>query len=306
MKHFSLGCFVIIATWLASTATAQQVEGYELALADLRGHRTVLGTLPGTVFAPRVSPDGKSVAFELADLGADGKPAARRLYVAPIADLSQRRALPQVGSGNNWAAVWSTDGAHLAFLVNGDRPDTIFWRRADGRDEARPLTEGRAAEGIYAGDRTLSFLTLTTPGDYGIALMDLPTQTVTLRIDREGSAQHSARISPDGNWIAYSSDESGRQEVWLARLGRPELRYRITQDGGRHPLWSRDGSTLYFDQAGQMFRIELFLGAEVPKAGKPKGLPIRGFQQGDLRRQFDLMPDGKRFLMLFPRGAAAP
>lgn len=286
---------------LSSTALGQQLKGFDLALVDLRGHRSVVGSLPPSVFAPRVSPDGKSVAFELADEDSDGKAGGRRLYVAPLADLAQRRALPKLGTGNNWAAVWSPDGAHLAFLVNGDRADAIYWRRSDGSDEARLLTEGRAPEGVYAGDRTLSFLTLTAPGDYGIALLDIPTQTLTVRIDREGSAQHSARLSPDGNWIAYASDETGRQEIWLVRPGRPDVKYRITQDGGRHPLWSPDGKTLYYDQGGQLFRIELFTGAEVPKAGKPKGLPIRGFQQGELRRQFDLTPDGKRFLMLFPR-----
>ncbi len=88
--------------------------------------------------------------------------------------------------------------------------------------------------------------------------------------------------------------------MWLEPLPQTGQRYRMTQAGGRHPLWSPDGSTLFFDQDGRMFRMEIFLAANPPKAGDPKGLPIRGFQQGDLRRQFDLTPDGKRFVMLFP------
>jgi serine/threonine-protein kinase len=119
-------------------------------------------------------------------------------------------------------------------------------------------------------------------------------------VDQPDSEQHGSRISPDGRWIAYSSNETGRQEVWLEPLPQTGQRYRMTQAGGRHPLWSPDGSTLFFDQDGRMFRMEIFLAANPPKAGDPKGLPIRGFQQGDLRRQFDLTPDGKRFVMLFP------
>jgi serine/threonine-protein kinase len=123
---------------------------------------------------------------------------------------------------------------------------------------------------------------------------------VTPLVDRPDSDQHSSRLSPDGRWIAYSSNETGRQEVWLEPVPTSGKRYRMTQSGGRHPLWSPDGRSLYFDQDGRMWRVALFLGAETPKASEPKGLPIRGFQQGELRRQFDLLPDGRRFLMLFP------
>ncbi|MFM1887684.1 MAG: Serine/threonine-protein kinase PknH [Pseudomonadota bacterium] len=282
-------------------------SAYEMALVDLRGRKTVLGRVPSSVFAPRLSPDGRQVVFEMADdadaakAGGSGAASAPlSLWVAPLADLSQRRVLPKVGTGRNWAAVWSTDGQRLAFQVSVDRPDTLYWRRADGSDEAEQLVEGRAAEALVAGDRQLFFLTLQGKGDYGIGMLDLPTRTVTTLVDREDSAQHSSRLSPDGHWLAYASDESGRQEVWLLRLGRPDLRYRITEEGGRHPLWSRDGKFLYFDRPDGLYRIELFLGSEIPKAGPPKALPIRGFQQGELRRQYDLMPDGRRFLMLYP------
>lgn len=292
-----------LAGLLAVLPTVRAADGIELALVDMRGRKQVLGTLPGSVFAPRVSPDGRQVVFELADdapTAAAAGPAPMSLWVAPLADLSQRRVLPKVGTARNWTGVWSTDGRRIVFQVSGDRPDTLYWRNADGSGEAETLLEGRAAEGVYAGDRQLVFLSLAGKGDYGIAMLDIPTRTVTSLVDREGSAQHSSRISPDGNWLAYASDETGRQELWLVRLGRTEQRYRITQDGGRHPLWSRDGKYLYFDRDDRMYRVELFLGSETPKVGEPKALPIQGFQQGPLRRQFDLMPDGKRFLMLFP------
>jgi hypothetical protein len=74
----------------------------------------------------------------------------------------------------------------------------------------------------------------------------------------------------------------------------------MTQNGGRHPLWSPDGSAIFFDQEDQMFRMEVSVAGNVAKASEPKALPIRGFAQGPLRRQYDLMPDGKRFVMLFP------
>ncbi len=123
---------------------------------------------------------------------------------------------------------------------------------------------------------------------------------MTRLVDYPNSEQHSSRIAPGGRWFAYVSNETGRQEVWIEPLPQTGKRYQLTKTGGRHPEWSPDGKTLYFDQGNQMFRVEISTAAEMPKIGEPVELPIRGFQQGDLRRQYDLMPDGKGFVMLFP------
>jgi eukaryotic-like serine/threonine-protein kinase len=229
-----------------------------------------------------------------------------RLWIAELERLEQRRSLPLVGNGRNWAAVWSANGDRLVFVASGDysgRKDSIYWRRADGSGEAEHLIDARAAEGIYADDRRLAFITLTGTRDYGISVMDMSTKAVTRLIDYPGSEQHSSRISPDGRWITYVSNETGQQEVWLEPLPQSGQRLRITSNGGRHPLWSPDGSHLFYDQGGKMYRVRLSLGAGPPKASEPETLPIQGFQQGDLRRQFDLMPDGQRLLMLFPLAA---
>jgi Tol biopolymer transport system component len=299
----SAGAGLPVAT-RAAAAGSPAPAGYELALVDLRGRRQVLGVLPPSVFAPRVSPDGGKVVFELADEGSTGEGGTQppmSLWVADIDRLSGRRRLPRdAGVQRNWAAIWSADGERLIYQASGDGPDTLFSRRADGTGEPERLVEGRAPEGLDPAGRQLAFITLAAPGDYGIGLLDLPTRTLRPLVDIPGSAQHSSRISPDGRWFAYASEETGRQEIWLEPLPPDGQRYRITQDGGRHPLWAPDGRTLYFDQDGQMFRVEVFLDSMPPKASDPRGLRIRGFRQGPLRRQFDLMPDGRRFLMLFP------
>lgn len=284
----------------AENAAVPPPADVELALVDLRGKRRNLGTLPGSVFAPRVSPDGKQVVFELQDLAAEGERPPMRLEVADLANLDQRRALPMVGEGRNWAAVWTQDGSRLVFQASGPQPDALWIRAADGSGEATKLLDARAPEGLYDGDRKLAFITLTGNRDYGISLLDLQSREVTRLVDAAGSEQHSSRISPDGRWVAYASNETGRQEVWLEPLPATGKRYRLTDDGGSHPLWAPDGETLYFDRANRLYRVGVFTGAEAPKVGEPKALPIHGFLQGDLRRQFDLTPDGKRFLMLFP------
>lgn len=299
--------FQLLAVALAITGNGHAAEqqpgpaGFELALVTEQGQKTVLGTLPPTVFAPRVSPDGRQVAFELAEDGAPaGQPPNMRLYVASLDAIDKRRALQYtLTSTRNIAPMWSPEGDFIVFLAQGNGSDMLFRQRSDGYIQPSYVVDGRAPEGWYKGGR-LVFITRKGDHDYGISQMDLATKKVTRLVDIEGSDQHSSRISPDGRWIAYSSNETGRQEVWAEPLPQNGKRFQLTRDGGRHPVWSPDGRKVYFDQGGRMYRLDLTFTADALQASAPVALPITGFQQGDLRRQFDLMPDGKAFLMLFP------
>lgn len=276
----------------------QATRGYELAIVSVDGAKTVLGELPPSVFAPRLSPDGQRVAFETRDtLGPDGA----RLWVADVMNLAARRPLSTVVGRLNWAPVWSVDGGRLVFLVSGDRPDALYWRRADGTGDAEFLVDARSAEGWVGGGSQLQFLTLTGNRDYGISALDLRTRMPATLIDLPGSAQHSGAVSPDGRWIAYASNETGRYEVWLEPLPRTGVRHQLTRDGGGHPLWLPDGRAIYFDREQRMFRLAIDTASpsSSPSSHQPVALPVQGFVQGEFRRQFDLMPDGRRFLMLF-------
>jgi eukaryotic-like serine/threonine-protein kinase len=300
-------CLLASLVMVAVGHAAEPPPAYEVVLVDMQGNRKVLGTLPDSVFAPRISPDGRQVAFELRDTPtAQGGVPLQRLYVADLDRLDQRRALPfTMPAQQNYAPIWSPDGKRIVYLVAGARPDALYWRLADGTGEAEHLLDARAAEGMYEGGR-LSFITLTGNRDYGIGILDIGTRAVTRLVDYPNSEQHSSRIAPGGRWFAYVSNETGRQEVWVEPLPQTGKRYQLTRTGGRHPEWSPDGGTLYFDQGNQLFRVAISTAAETPKIGEPVELPIRGFQQGDLRRQYDLMPDGKGFVMLFPIARAMP
>lgn len=289
----------------AAPAPAPAPPGYELTLVDMQGQKKVLGTLPPSVFAPRISPDGRRVAFELADPPAPNTPEFIRPYVAELDKLDKRRALQAtLTAPRNYAPVWSADGDWIVFLASGNGGDALFIQRSDGYIQPKYLVDGRAPEGM-SKDGVLTFITLTGNRDYGISQLDLTTGKVTRLIDQPGTEQHSSRISPDGRWIAYVSNETGRQEVWLEPLPLTGKRFQLTKKGGSHPLWSPDGSKIYFDQDRKMFRLDMTMGEE-PKARDPVVLPISGFQQGNARRQYDITPDGKSFVMLFPSAAAPP
>lgn len=309
MNRFRL---LAAAAALAVTGIAHAAQptpaapGFELALVDLQGQKKVLGTVPATTVAPRVSRDGRRVAFEQFDKAASAEEFdTTRIYVAPLDKLEDKLPLKvTVIARTNSGAVWSPEGDRVAFVAQGNGSDALFWQRSDGGIQPIYLVDGRAVDGWYDNDRIV-FTTLTGQDDYGIALLDLGAKKATRLVDLPGSAQHSAQVSPDGKWLAYSSTETGRQEVWIEPLPQTGKRFQLTRQGGRHPQWAPDGSKIYFDDAaGQLFQMDVQVAGGEIRGGEARVLPIKGFQQGEVRRQYDLTPDGRGFVMLFPASAA--
>jgi Tol biopolymer transport system component len=292
-----------LAAALAFAAPAAQAQPtgeptFELTLVSLTGEREVVGTLPDTVFAPRVSPDGTRIAFENIDFSKG----SASVTVANLRSLDDRYELPLYDGTMNWAPSWSPDAQRILFIASGPEGDKIWWQLANGSGGGEHPLDARSAESWANGGEALTYLTLAeTPGgrDYGIAMLDIGTRETRTLVDRQGSSEHSSNVSPDGRFMAYATNESGRYEVFVEPLPQDGERVQITTEGGGHPLWSRDGRTIYFDRDARLYRIGFD-----PVAGRASGtaeaLPIEGFIQGEYRRQFELMPDGQRFLMLFP------
>jgi eukaryotic-like serine/threonine-protein kinase len=297
-----LALVACIASITAGHAAEQHGNTVQLVLVDLQGQKKVLGSLPDSVVAPRISPDGKQVAFELTDA-----PASVKVYVADLDHLDQRRALQQtIVETRNLSPIWSHDELWVVFQGSGNGSDDLFVARVNANITEQPeyIGDGRSPEGIDQNG-LVTFLTLKGDKDYGISQLDPATRKVTRLVDQPGTAQYGSAIAPNGHWIAYTSDETGRPEVWLEPLPITGKRLQLTKNGGSHPQWSPDGAKLYFDQDDQMFQMDITTSGE-PKVGDPVALPIKGFRQAELRRQYDLTPDGKGFVMLFPAGAAGP
>jgi Tol biopolymer transport system component len=298
-----VACFVGIAGITMGHAAEQRSNNVQLVLVDMQGRKTVLGDLPDSVVAPRVSPDGKQVAFELTDPPASASaPAASSstVYVADLDKLDKRRALPQtIVEPRDHSPVWSPDQLWIVFQGSGNGSDDLFQARviANPTEQALYIGDGRLPQSIDRNGR-VTFLTLKGDKDYGISVLDPGTRKATRLVDQPDSAQYSSAVSPDGRWLAYASDESGRPEVWLEPLPITGKRLQLTKNGGSHPQWSPDGAKLYFDQDDQLYQMDIATSGE-PKAGDPVALPIKGFRQADLQRQYDLTPDGKGFVMLF-------
>jgi dipeptidyl aminopeptidase/acylaminoacyl peptidase len=106
-------------------------------------------------------------------------------------------------------------------------------------------------------------------------------------------------FSPDGRWLAYESDETGEREVYVTRYPGPAGSQRVSVDGGREPVWSRDGRELFYNRGDRLMVVPVESTDPMLKTGPPKVLfemPYTGLDRGGMG--YDVAPDGQRFVML--------
>lgn len=287
-------CVIVLLTISASHrlgAGGQQAPPAprKLVLVDRAGNQTVLGEVPGNTWGPRVSPDGRRLAFTLTG----GARVDDNMYVGPLMKPAEMRP---IGPGRN--PYWSHDGTRLFFSKAGT--EILSWRRVESDDQGEQLvTPARAPESRSPDGRILSYVQSVDNLFSGWTL-DLTTRT-RAQIPDSGPEALGTNISPDGRWIAYQSTRSGRHEVYVQPLGRPGPAVQVTTTGAFRPLWSADMREMFFDDGNQqLFAVPIRTEPTFAAAGAPVPLPIRGFvQTGVGRRMYDLLPDG-RFVMMFP------
>jgi dipeptidyl aminopeptidase/acylaminoacyl peptidase len=283
---FSAIAVAAILMTVTLVTVAVRVLSLELVIRDRLGNRTVLGTLPTDAFAPRLSPDGRRLIYTRS---------GGSIWMVGIPVLGDPRQVPALPDAQ--FVTWDSTGERIFYTAAPGPHQAIFFTRANGSGFPRPPVRdpGRAADSYSHVLHAFSFITLSD-GDYDIYLYDEDTRRTTPLVVIDGSRQLSSQISPDGAWLAYKSDETGRFEIWVQSIAGG-TRMQVTRNGGSNPVWSADGRELYFDDGSGLFAVDIRPGPEL-QIGTPKALPIRGIvQSGSLRRQWNLMPDG-RFLVL--------
>ncbi len=248
---------------------------------------------PAPYVNPRVSPDGASVVVQSNE--DDGS-------VIWVYDLSGDTTIRQLTfEGNNNNPVWTPDGEWVTFSSDREGPRSIYQKRADGSGLAQRLTT--AEEGTshvpesWSPDGRLSFRVNTGGQNSVWTLSGESGATSEVFVDLPESNQRGSVFSPDGKWIAYDSDESGRIQIYLQPFPPTGSKQQITQGRGLWPLWSPDGSQLFFRSTGQQLMAVDIETTPAVTFGSPKPIPIRG--PGD-SRNFDVMPDGERFIAVVP------
>lgn len=281
---------------VSSTGTLAYVpppENYlRLASVALDGNSREIGRLPANTFAPRVSPDGRTLVYNTQ--GVD-----EAVYFYDLASGATRQLTTRARG-----PLWSLDGTRVYYIAGDANDEKLYSHKADGSEPPELLVDpARAPESWSRRDELLSFITLKTgaTADYDIWTYSPRERKARPAIEVPGSAQHSSRFSPDGRHLAYVSNESGDYEVYVQPFPATGAKYRISSGGGLHPVWSPDGRRLYFDRGERLFAVSVETAPSFRSAA-PEAMPIAGFLAGavNTRRRYDMTPDGRAFLMMFP------
>ena len=282
-----------------------------LAFIGSGGGIEPLGVPTAEYLHPRLSPDGTTLA--VGSLEDDGG-------VIWTYDLSGGRQIQQLTfDGGNFRPIWTPDGERITFTSDrdGTGAGSLYWQPGDGSAEAERLTTAEPGTGHLAGswspDGQVLAFTVRTCGTcfeiWTLSLVDGEYQTVPLYTG-EDVVYMSPEFSPDGKWLAYASGPSVTdQDIYVEPFPPTGRRERISQDGGYWMFWSRDGSTLFYrsvsTSTGNRLRsvdIETEPDFSFPNE---QVLPAEGFTVVAYHRDYDITPDGERFLMVFPADRSA-
>ena len=267
----------------------------QLSYVTLDGKVRDLDMLPASTFGIRVSHDGKQLVFNTQ--GAD-----EAVWIYDFASKKQRQ-LVNAARG----PLWALDDKHVLYIMGNESAtemEKLYWQKADGSDKPELLVDkSRAPESWSTQDQLLSFITRKVGAtlDYDIWTSSLRDKKAKPLIDTPVSAQHSSRFSPDGKWIAYVSNESGVFEVYVQPFPLTGAKYKVSKKpDSLHPVWSPDGRQLYFDDQQRMYSVQVRTQPSF-QTSEPVAMPISGFVAGGVngRRQWDMTPDGKQFIMVF-------
>lgn len=268
---------------------------------------TVLGTVgpPAAYGSVALSPDASEVAVDRFD----AEPAVLR--------LDMRGAITMVASGSVYQStpIWRPDGSGLVYARAIDTPPNLYFKRFDRDGPDTRLFFDRIQcfpQGFSPDGRWLAYVTITPETSNDIWLLDMsgtagPDGFPRRPLVASRATEFHPRISPDGRWLAYSSNESGSMNIYVAPLAQAGLKRSVSTNGGRFPVWSRDGRELYYLRNGQIIAVPVSVGDSL-QLGTPVSL-FEAKQAGGvlgITTPYDVAPDGRFMVNRFVERTAPP
>jgi serine/threonine-protein kinase len=266
-----------------------------LTMFDRTGNVEPLKLPPGAYATPRISPDGKSLAYATDD----GKEAD--IWIYPLSGTSSARRL--TFGGKNRLPVWSTNSERVAYQSDREKDLAVFWQRADGAGTAERLTKpepGTSHEPeAWSPKNDVLLYTVRKESNVALWTLSIGDKKAAPFGDVRSTLPTGAVFSPDGQWIAYSIREPGQSNaVYVQPFPPTGAKYQISKgDDGHHPIWSPDGKELFYVPGANLFSVVSVTTSPSFTLGNPVPL-LRRFVEGGpaSATAIDIMPDGKRFV----------
>jgi serine/threonine-protein kinase len=241
---------------------------------------------------PRYSPNGKKIAVAVAAT------AQRDIWVID----PQSGTISRLTSGGyiNDRPEWSPDGRRVLFRTSRGTRSAIWWRAADLSDEESPLLTSEKEdyyEAVLTPDGRSLVYQLDTAGADVIA-QTLSGERKKTAIAAGPFIEDMARVSPDGNWVAYVSDASGSNEIFVQPFPGPGARVQVSSRGGDEPVWARDGSRLFYRDGRNFVAVSFRTTPEFEVVGRQELFPDPFVKRSLPHANYDVSPDGSSFLFL--------
>ena len=246
-------------------------------------------------YAPRLSPDGRRLVVAHYEPGS----ASGGLWLHELERKLKTRLT--FDSGDDTLSAWSPDGREVAYSSVGRTAGTsgVFRIAADRPGQGRALF---AAETFTCPDawtpdgRRLVYMETSAQGGYSLFIRSLDGDPSPRRLGQGHASEWASDLSPDGRFIAYTSDASRRREVYVRALDSSSGEIRISNEGGLAPRWRRDGRELFYvDDNGRLMAVPV-RSLDPLRFAVPEALfPARLEEASD--RQYDVFPDGRRFIL---------